>query len=202
MVEARSDAPRVAPLQPPYEDDVAETLRRMMPPGMEPLKLFRTIAHNRQILDKVRSTGAYLLNYGMIDPLERETLISRTCARCGSEYEWGVHVTFYGTAVGLSPQQIEATVKGSPNDPVWSERQALLIRLADELHETARVSDGLWEDLAARWNEAQLVELIALVGQYHTVSYLTNVFRVELEDGAPRFAGTLVQDSTRGAMQQ
>lgn len=158
-----------------------------MPPGVEPLKLFRTVAHNRHVLDKFRSFGAYLLNFGTLDPLDREIAIHRTCARCGSEYEWGVHVVVFGRPLGLSEEQIASTASGGPDDPVWSSRQSLLIRLADELHDTAAVSDELWEGLSLHWNEAQLVELIALVGQYHTVSFFTNALGVELEEAGARF---------------
>ena len=49
--------PRVQPLEEPYDPEVAETLRRMMPPGVEPLKLFRTVAHNPAILERFRTIG-------------------------------------------------------------------------------------------------------------------------------------------------
>ena len=45
---------RLAPLDPPYAEGVAETLAAMMPPGMPPLALFRTIAHNPRVLAKIR----------------------------------------------------------------------------------------------------------------------------------------------------
>jgi alkylhydroperoxidase family enzyme len=155
--------------------------------GIEPLVLFRTLAHNPQILDKLRSTGSYLLNFGTIDPLEREVVILRTCARCGSEYEWGVHVTVYARAVGLSDEQIAATVLGRPDDHAWSKRQALLVELVDQLHDGHRIEDALWEQLSATWGPAQLVELVSLVGQYHAVSFLTNSFGLAPEAFAARF---------------
>ena len=102
------------------DPDVANTLERMMPPGVEPLRLFRTVAHNRHILEKLRSTGAYLLNFGAVDPADREIVIHRTCARCGCEYEWGVHVLAFGRPLGLSEKQISATVLGDQSDPAWS----------------------------------------------------------------------------------
>jgi 4-carboxymuconolactone decarboxylase len=179
--------PRLHPLQPPYEPELARTLARMMPPDVEPLKLFRTVAHNPHLLDKLRSTGAYLLNFGTLEPLDRELVIHRTCARCGCEYEWGVHALAFGHQVGLTDAQIAATVNGSPADPVWSETQSLLVELVDQLHDTASVTDRLWRALAERYSEAQLVELVALVGQYHTVSYFANALGVELEDAAERF---------------
>jgi 4-carboxymuconolactone decarboxylase len=187
---ATPEKPRIVPLEPPYEAEVARTLERMMPPGVEPLQLFRTVAHNRHILDKLRSTGAYLLNFGTLDPLDRELVIHRTCARCGSEYEWGVHVAAFGRPLGFSEEQIRATVVGSAEEPVWDERQSVLVQLVDELHEQAAISDELWQKLAERWSPPQLIELIALVGQYHCVSFLTNALQVELEAAGDRFSAS------------
>jgi 4-carboxymuconolactone decarboxylase len=182
-----TSSPRIAPLEPPYDQEVARTLQRMMPPGVDPLKLFRTVAHNPKLLDKLRSTGAYLLNFGTLDPREREIVIHRPCARCGCAYEWGVHVAAFARPLGFSEEEIEATVRGGADTPPWTEREALLVRLVDELHDTAGISDDLWEGLAAEWSPAQLVELITLVGQYHAVSFVANGLQVEQEDAAPRF---------------
>ena len=180
---------RISPLDPPYEPDVGRTLERMMPPGVEPLKLFRTVAHNPHVLDKFRTTGAYLLNFGRIPAIEREILIHRTCARCDCEYEWGVHAAVFAGAVGLSPEQVEATVKGAWDDPAWSEREALLVRLADELHDTGTVSAELWSGLEAGWEAPELIELLAVCGFYHLVSFLANSAGVEREEAARRFPG-------------
>jgi 4-carboxymuconolactone decarboxylase len=178
---------RLRPLEAPYEPEIARTLERMMPPGVDPLKLFRTVAHNPYVLDKFRSTGAYLLNFGRIDPLEREILIHRTCSRCGCEYEWGVHAVAFGKPLGLTDEQIEATVSEPADSPVWSARQSLLVRLADELHDRATVSDGLWDELAATWDPGELIELLAIAGFYHLVSFVANTAGVEREQAAARF---------------
>lgn len=184
---------RLEPLNPPYDPELARTLTRMMPPGQEPLKLFRTVAHNRHILDKLRSTGSYLLNFGTLDPADRELVIQRTCARCGCEYEWGVHAAVFGAQVGLTGAKLAATVTAAADDDrAWTEREALLVALVDELHDTATVSDQTWKALTARYDEAQLVELVALAGQYHAVSFMANALGVELEEAAARFPGAKV----------
>ena len=180
-------APRVEPLEPPYEPEVAETLRRLMPPGVEPLKLFRTIAHNQAILERFRKTGAYILNFGTVDPADREVVIHRTTARNGCEYEWGVHAVAYGRPLGFTDEQLRATVRGTADDPAFSQRQALLVRLVDELHDTGTVSDALWPPLASEWRPEQLVELVATVGFYHLVSFAANAFGVEREGYGERF---------------
>ena len=180
---------RLAPLDPPYDPEVARTLTRMMPPGQEPLKLFRTVAHNRHILDKLRSTGSYLLNFGTLDPADRELVIQRTCARCGCEYEWGVHAAVFGRQVGLTGDRLAATVTAAPGDDAahWTAREAVLVALVDELHDTGTVSDRTWTALTEHYDEAQLVELVALAGQYHAVSFMANALGVEREDAAQRF---------------
>ncbi len=179
------NVPRIPPLSPPYEPGVAAELAAMMPPGMEPLKLFRTLAHNPRVLHKFHLGN--LLDRGAIDRRDRELVILRTCACCGSEYEWGVHATAFAARVGLSPEAVAATVHGGADDPAWSASDALAIRLADELHDTATISPALWEALAAHWNAAQLIELLVVAGFYHTVSYVTNALAIELEAMAARF---------------
>ena len=179
--------PRIEPLEPPYPEEIAETLRRMMPPDAEPLKLFRTVARNQHVLERFRQIGAYLLNFGKLEPIEREIVLHRTCARCGCEYEWGVHAAVFAGQVGLSEAQLAATVSGDADDPAWSPRQSLLVRLADELHDTATVSDGLWAELARDWDPQELIELIAVAGFYHLVSFTANAARVEPEPFARGF---------------
>lgn len=179
------DMPRIAPLESPYSPEVAEDFTRLMPPGMPPLTLFRTVAHNPRVLRRMRRGG--LLDKGSITPLEREIMILRTCALCRSEYEWGVHVAFFSKTVGLSPVQVAATVNGSAEADCWNPAQRLILRLADELHASSQVSDALWAEMSKQWQPAQIIELMMLAGLYHAVSYLTNGARIPLENAAPRF---------------
>jgi alkylhydroperoxidase family enzyme len=120
---------------------------------------------------------------------EREIIVDRTCARCGCEYEWGVHVAFYAERASLSRDQVSSLTHGSSDDPCWdSVPDRLLIRLADALHDDADVDDDLWTGLAALFDEAQLMDLTMLCGWYHAISFTARAARVPLEAGAPTFA--------------
>src|SRR5689334_10556199 len=99
---------RLAPVEPPYAAEVADDLRRLMPPGHDPLLLFRVVAANPRVLGRLRRGG--LLDPGSIGMREREIVILRTTARLGSEYEWGVHVAHFAARAGLTAGHIEATV--------------------------------------------------------------------------------------------
>jgi len=73
---------------------------------------------------------------------------------------------------------------------LWSERDSLLIQLVDELHETATLSDEVWEQLVANWSSAQILEMMIIVGWYHLISFVANVVQVEQESLATRFPNT------------
>ncbi len=176
--------PRIAPLDPPNDPNVEEALKRLMGGfDVEPLKLFRTIAHHRQILERFRQIGSTLLSKTTLDHVERETVIHRVTARAGAFYEWGVHAEAFAKPLGLGEEWLRATVHGSPDD-FADPRQRLLVALADELHETATISEELYAQLEAQWPPAQIVELLALCGFYRLVAYVVNGLAVEPEPWA------------------
>jgi alkylhydroperoxidase family enzyme len=182
---------RIAPLQPPYESDVDAQLRSMMPPGAEPIALFRTFAKNLAMAKAMQPWGRYELGRDFsIGLRDREIVIDRTCARCGCEYEWGVHVAFFAERAALDPAQITSLTHGDAHDACWeTRRDRLLIRLADELHDHGDLPDGLWSELVAEFDEAQLLDLTMLSGWYHAISFTARSARVPLEPGAPTFSG-------------
>ena len=46
----------------------------------------------------------------------RELVIDRVSARCGCEYEWGVHMAFYGEEAGITPKRAYSLVHGDCTD--------------------------------------------------------------------------------------
>ena len=119
-------SPRLSPIPGPYTPEADEALVALMPPGVEPLRLFRTLGNNPRVLIRFLSGGSCAHDRAIVD-------------------------------------------------------------LCDSLHDGADVDDALWQTLSAELSPAQIVELIALAGFYHTVSYATNALRIELEASAQRF---------------
>jgi hypothetical protein len=160
-----------------------------MPPGAEPILLFRTFARNLPMAAAMGSWGRYELSRHLSLSLrDREILIDRTCARCRCEYEWGVHIAFFADRVGLSAGQIASLTHGSPEDECWTdERDRLLLRAADALHDHATVDDALHDQLATVFAEPELLDVYMLCGWYHAISYAANAADVDLEPGAPTF---------------
>jgi alkylhydroperoxidase family enzyme len=175
---------RIAPLDPPYSPEIDDTLKRLMGAAadVEPLRLFRTLAHHEVLLNRFRQIGSALLSFGTLDAADRETVIHRVTARAGAEYEWGVHAALFAPQAGVDAQKLW---EGAPED-FDDDKQRLLVAMADELHDSATVSGELWSQLTERWSEAQLVELLCLAGFYRLVSYLCNALEIEPEEWAVR----------------
>lgn len=178
------DQPRIAPLDPPYPPDLQAGFDRVMA-GKPPLLLFRVVARNPRVLSRLFAGG--LLDRGSVSLRQRELMILRTTARCGAEYEWGVHVAAYGAKAGWTADALHASVHGDATAACWRPDEALIVKLADALHASNDVDDALWTELKAAFADDQLVELVQLAGFYHAVSFTLRAFRVPLEASAPRF---------------
>jgi alkylhydroperoxidase family enzyme len=176
--------PRIAPVEPPYPPQMQADFDRLMR-GAPPLLLFRVVGRNPRVLSRLMAGG--LLDRGSVTLRQRELAILRTTARCGAEYEWGVHVAAYGAKAGWTPEQLAASVHGDAGAACWAPDEALVVKLCDALHEAGDVDDALWAELAAAFADEQLVELVMLAGLYHAVSFTLRAFRVPLEPSAPRF---------------
>lgn len=181
--------PRIAPLDPPYEPDVRAMLDKWMPPGsgIEPLRLFRTLARHDDLAARMRPLGAGILGRGRVAPRLREVMIHRTCALTRAEYEWGVHAVGFGRPLGFTDEHLASTVNGSADDAVWSPSESAVFRLADELHATGTVSDPLFADLCEHFSAEEILELVITAGWYHTISFVINAAGVEHEPWAERF---------------
>ena len=117
----------------------------------------------------------------------RELVIDRVTARCGCEYEWGVHMAAYGDKAGITPAQAYSLVHGDYTDACWTDEDRATLTFVDELHDHGRVSDATWAAMRVRFSDATLIELLVLAGWYHAIAYLASSARVELESWAHRF---------------
>ena len=175
--------PRIAPLSPPYASEVQATFDKIMPAGVDPLVLFRTLAVNGRVYQRFTAGG--LLDRGLLTLRQREIVIDRTCALNRCEYEWGVHVALFAERVKLTRRQIEATVDGGDAD--WTADERVLLDVCLDLDSTRNISDALWQKLTDHFTSEQILEIIALIGFYRTVSLHANALALPLEPFAPRF---------------
>jgi alkylhydroperoxidase family enzyme len=176
---------RLVPLQAPYPEPIQRQFDAIMPPGVAPLGLFRTLAGHERAWRKFRAGS--LLDDGPLSLRQREIVINRTCARAGCEYEWGVHVALFADAAGLTGEEVSATTEVPARHGGWSPAEAALIATVDALHERAGLTPEEFARLGAHFGGGEVLEVLMLAGFYRTVAYLANGLDLPLEDFAARF---------------
>ncbi len=112
---------------------------------------------------------------------DREIVILRIGFLCQAEYEWAQHVRL-ARKVGISEDEINQ-IKAGPDADGLSEKDALLLRATDELHQNAKISDPVWQGLTAYYDMQQMMDIVFAVGNYNLVSMALNSFGVQLDEG-------------------
>jgi 4-carboxymuconolactone decarboxylase len=135
-----------------------------------------------------RPLAAYLRTKSTAIPAKlKEIAILLTARFWGGQYVWYSHRQ-YAIEAGLSVAFIDAMAAGErPANMVPDE--AIVFGFCEELLATRQVSDATFKALADRFGERGVVELVGLMGQYHTVTMLFAVDRYPLPDGARQEIG-------------
>jgi alkylhydroperoxidase family enzyme len=150
-----------------------------------PPRIFTTLPLHRSLYRRWLRFAGGLMPGGKLPRADSELVILRVAHNCGSDYEWGHHERM-GQAAGLSAQQVQAAaVADAAAEPAYDERQRLLLRAADELHEHRDISDELWAELSARLSEVELIELCMLIGHYEMLAMTLNALRVQPDEFRP-----------------
>jgi len=180
----------LTPLEPPYSSEVDAVLSQY-PKGADGyvLKLFRLFANSLRFLG---SKGVVnLLDKG--SPLrlrERELVILRTTFNCGCEYEWGVHAAIFSELAKINAEQLRSICDPDLAGIHWQERDRLLLACVDALCNDARIGAVEYALFQNHWTREQQLEIFALCGNYHTISFVANSTRLENEAFAPGFSGS------------
>ena len=175
----RLNEPRIAPLEKAdWTEDQAELLSRYET-DQGVLNIYRTIGRNPAAARAFLGWGRFVRLGTSLSQTQSELVILRIGWLCKSGYEFTQHARL-ALKEGLTPEEIER-IKIGPASPLWSEEQRLLLRAADELHQTYFIADGTWEALKAHLTEEQMMDLVYVVGHYTQVCMILNTFGVQVE---------------------
>ncbi len=174
------------PLEAPYSPEIENTFKSYPQSDGYILKLFRVFANSLRFL-KGKGVTNLLDKSGPLSLREREIVILRVCANTDCEYEWGVHVAVFAQQASLSDEQVQATRLSAPTNSCWQPEERLLLTVVDELCEHATLLDDTYTQFQLNWDLEQQLEIFALCGNYHTVSFVANAARLDSEPFAARF---------------
>jgi alkylhydroperoxidase family enzyme len=160
-------------------------MAKIFPPELPSPNLYRSVARNESLfidmidMRFIGPTG--LMDRKTIPPRIRELVILRTCVQARNEYEFNLHVRTISEKVGLNKAAIDDLKNTRIDDTLWSNEEASLIALTDELVRTTSVSDEIFERVSKHYSEAELIEMVQLVGLYTTVAMMVSLIRPELD---------------------
>ena len=183
-----TDRPQSFRIEPITEadDELQELLGKTLIIDGKPANIFGVMAKHPTLLKRFNLLGGFILNKGLVPAREREIVILRVGANCVSKYEFGQH-TGIGRRCGLSDEEITALLR--PADAhSWSDDDAALVAMADDLCADDCVSTKTFTRLQSRWSEAEIIELTVTAGFYRMVSGFLNSMGVELDEGVPDFS--------------
>ncbi|MBC2901602.1 carboxymuconolactone decarboxylase family protein [Streptomyces cupreus] len=179
--------PRVAPLPEDRWDARLRGLLATAPrdPGGGVPSIFTTLARHPDLYARFMPFAGQLLRGGLLPGRIRELLILRTAHNTGAAYEWGRHLPL-AEAVGVTTAEVRRLTQDPDAAAGWTDVERHLLRAADQLHRDARISTVTWEALASHYEEAELIEITMLIGQYHMLAFFLNSTGVQLEPGFDR----------------
>ena len=189
--------PRIAPLDRLEAAEAAHEstarLRKAARSDGPPLPLDKipeivfTMLRFPDLWESLSQMSVHLLGPNSVLPKrDRELAIIRTAWLCLAPFEWGEHVGL-AKQFGASAEEIEQVIVGS-SDPRWNDHDRALMRAAEELREQALMSEETWGQLARRFDDHQMVELLILIGHFASVAAFQNTLRLRLESYNPGFA--------------
>ncbi len=176
---------RIQPISPKLEEPLKSKMAQIFPPGLPAPSLYRTVARNESLfidminMNLIGPTG--LLDRKTISPKLRELLILRTCVAAKNEYEFHLHEQTISEQTGLSKAQITDLKHEAVSEDLWSEKERALIDLIDGLVKNIEVAQPVFEEVRKYFEEAELIELVQIIGLYTGVAMMVALAKPELD---------------------
>jgi alkylhydroperoxidase family enzyme len=177
--------PRIRPMPPDeYTEELLATSAAInaaagWEPDLEGMDWLATVMRHPRLFRAHSALALVLMAGGTLPDRDRELAVLRTGWLAQAPFEWSGHVELGKRLAGLTSAEIERVSHGSAA-PGWSAHEAALLRAVEEMIGGAMISDETWAVLANTYDEAQLLELPILIGQYLGVAYLQNSLRTPL----------------------
>ena len=177
--------PRIEPISSELKEPLKSKMVKIFPAELPAPSLYRTVARNESLfidmidMRLIGPTG--LLNRKTIESRLRELLILRTCVVARNDYEFNLHVQTISEVMGLTREQIEDLREEQINSELWSDREQALIHLIDGLVSRIEVTQPVFDEARRHFSEAELIEMVLLVGLYTGVAMIVALARPELD---------------------
>ena len=180
---------RIQPL--PFDEWDLDAIS-VVAPGRQlgPSNVLGLLANHPALAKAFLGYNAYLLGRdSTIPPHIRELAVLRMAWRRRCRYEWAQHVRIARRA-GVTDAEIamvragaDARAGAGDGDAPGHEITALIIAAVDELDANSGLSDGIYQALADKFDDRQLMDLVFTIGTYGLLAMAFNAFGLDLDPG-------------------
>ncbi len=153
--------------------------------GTTPPNLFLVLGRHRRLFRGWLHFAGRLMPGGTLARRESELVILRVAHLRTCRYEIEHHERL-GRRAGLGPDELARVAEGSDAEG-WTERERMLLSVAEELHRTKDLTDGTWNALRQHLDERQAIELVLLASHYEMLATAVTALRIPLDQ--PRRRG-------------
>jgi 4-carboxymuconolactone decarboxylase len=143
---------------------------------------FNVMLRSPDLGDRLQKVGEYVRFKTSIPPQLNEMAILITARHWTAQYEWYAHHAL-ALKAGLNPAVIDDIAAGKRPAAMQPDEE-IVYNFCHDLLDTKQVSDATFNAVKGKFGERGVVDLIGLMGYYHTVSMLLNVDRYPLPAGA------------------
>jgi len=179
MHQRRPTTPRV----PPIEKVAAKAREAMANGPANAVNVVATLHTNRAFNTAFGGFAQTLLFRGSVDARLREIVILRMGWNCQAVYEFGQH-TLFGRSVGMTDREIYDVTRPIAAGS-WTDVEADLLQMTDDLYSDDCVSDATWARLERHFDHSAIIEFMGAALCYRMVSGLLNSCGVQLDEGVP-----------------
>jgi 4-carboxymuconolactone decarboxylase len=134
--------------------------------------------NNPELARRAASLGLYIARQLSLPRALREIAILVTARVWTSQYEWYEHSKLAKSA-GIKQEVVDA-IKRHQRPEFESRQQQIAYDVSRSILERHVIDDALYAEAVDSIGEAQLLELIALLGMYTFVSITLNAFQVPI----------------------
>ena len=135
------------------------------PERLHHMNIARMLSYAPTALSPYYAFSAALLDQLELDPKLRQLTILRVAHRTQAHYAWVQHVAL-AHLVGVSDEQITALQQGKIEGEHFTTKEQLVLAFTDEVTQTPRISDALFEQMCRLFSSREIVELLLVVGWY------------------------------------
>jgi 4-carboxymuconolactone decarboxylase len=136
---------------------------------------FAVLLHRPEIASGAQQIGGFLRYSSELPRQLREGLILVVARLTGCDFEWSAHQPL-AAAAGLSEETL-ADIEAGRLDYLDGDL-GLAAGLARSLITSYAVDSELFEQARQRWSDADLVEVVTLIGYYSYIAMVVNAFEV------------------------